>query len=429
MSYKTILQYALSLMLLWSCIFLFCSDEKTIPGQDGKIVSVNTQTSPCGGFKGLAKRSAGGILPEDTIPCLEETLFWRFDATSGVLTLVHRCVSDNCAAQLTMYVSRNGSKLTILKTDSSDPNVRASCDCTFDMYCEVPDLSGQTVTLALDTFSFTLPLDAQKGKILLHPLQYLSLSNTTHADLSFLSEYPHLKSLGQVDAEAYSDLSPIGQLSELTSFSGYNIASLGFLAPCTKLANLDIGAISKLIDISTLRIFNNLTSLCIIGPSSFQDISPIGACASLTNLTLSDCHAVIDISSLGGLTKLQALRLSKMPAVATLPPIANLIGLTDLSLDSLTGIASLEPLRALTNIKSLYISNNGAIIDISSFSALTSLKSLGLTNLTAIADFSPLVSCLDSGETFVYPGTPVPQNILDQLRQKGVAYKGGMAGK
>ncbi len=429
------------------CIPLFLSCG-LFSNSDDEIVSINSQSSPCGGFAALAKKNAGQAALEKSIPCLEETLFWQYDPTVKMLTLVHCCVQDNCAANLSMYVVRKENKLIVCQSDKRNPAAGAACDCTFDLFCEVPDIPGPFINLALDTFSIALNLNDQKGKIILHPLEFLMLEDGQFADLSFLSAYPRLQSLHQVNASAYPDLSPIGRLPGLTSLYCCNADSIGFLAPCAKLEHLEIRATRKLSDISALRSLNNLASLGIYGASSVSDISPIGncqkliflsltdcigvstmsslhSCSSLTSLTLSRFHAITDISALAGLMKLQTLRLSRMPGVTTIRPLAGLTDITALSIDYLTSIPSLEPLGLLNKLEQLSISDNRLITDISPLSKLTKLKYLRLMNMTSIRDFSPLLSCLGSGDSFIFPGTAVPQDIVDLLRKKGVACKGG----
>jgi hypothetical protein len=420
MPLKTLLRYLFCfLSLSFSCFFY--PDEKTI--------SINSQTSPCGGFRTLGKQSSGHLLPEDTVSCFDETLFWRYDCASKVLTLTHRRVHDNCSAILSMYVVGDNNKLTVRQSDGKNPNLFAECDCTFDLYCEVPNISGQTITLAIDSFSFTLQLADQKGKCIIRPLEYLNLHGSTSPDLSFLSALSGLKSLQDVNVAAYTDLAPIGRLTNLTQFSGYNVDSIGFLAPCTKLENVRIDATQNLSDISAFRVLNNLTSITISGASSLQNLSPIGYCTKLTNLLLTKCVNIQDISSLNKCTFLSTLLLSKSPQISDISSLSGLTELSELTLDSIIGISSLAPLRSKTKLTSLYISDNSSISDISFLSTLTTLKSLVLINMTGVSDFTPLVSCLDTGESFIYDGTPVPENILDQLRQKGVAYKGWMGGR
>ena len=140
--------YIFSFLLSVSlCSFLLCS--KNSLSSDGKVVSTNALTSKCGGFKSsaLAKRSENHITPEDTAPCLEETLFWRYDSASKVLTFIHRCIQANCAAMLSINVVQNDNRFIISQTDARDPNGMARCDCTFDLYCEVPNISGTTVAM------------------------------------------------------------------------------------------------------------------------------------------------------------------------------------------------------------------------------------------------------------------------------------------
>jgi Leucine-rich repeat (LRR) protein len=413
---------------------------------NGGVVSNNAQTSGCGGFSHLAKRTASGLQPEDTALCLEETLFWRYDSVSRILTLTHRHVNAKCNAELQMYVTRDGSVFSIHQQDLSSPNVTAGCFCPFDLYCEVPNVENTTIELSLDTLIFTVSLAEGSGKEIIRPLEYLSLYRDSFPDLSFLSAYPRLTTLENVDAEKYPDLSPIGRLPNLKSLSCSNVDSLGFLDSCASLEVLKIAGTDKLVDLSALGSLPGLLDISISGASSLSDISPIGNCRACTTLTLSDCPGTDDIGPLSTLTELRTLVVSKCPAIADLSSVAALSKLTTISFSPASNIASLqplsgltelvearfsglpkvnsvEPLRLLTKLERLEIGDNDSITDISPLAGLTSLQSLILTNMTSIQDFSPLLSCLGNGDLFIFQGTTVPQSILDQLQQKGVNYK------
>jgi Leucine Rich repeats (2 copies) len=413
---------------------------------NGGVVSINPQTSDCGGFTSLSKRAASGLLPEDTVLCLEETLFWRYDNVSQVLTLVLRHVYAKCNAELEMYVERNGSVFSIHQQDTSNPNVSTACSCPFDLYCEVPNVENTTITLLFDTLSFTVSLAQGRGKEIIKPLEYLYMGEYSFTDLSFLSAYPRLIAIYDVDVKKYPDLSPIGRVPNLKSFSCRNADSLGFLDSCTSLEYLQIAGTDKLVDLSPLSAMTGLKDISISGAASLSDISPIGNCRACSSLTLSMCAGIEDIGPLGTLTKLQNLLVSGCPAVADLSPLATLSNLKTISFSPASNVASLqplsgltelvemrftdlakvnslEPLRLLTKLEQLEISGNDSITDISALAGLTSLQSLTLSNMTLIQDFSPLLSCLGSGDIFIFQGTAVPQSVIAQLQQKGVECK------
>lgn len=413
---------------------------------NGGVVSINPQTSKCGGFSTLSKRTASGLQPEDTVLCLEETLFWRYDSVSQVLTLVLRHVNAKCNAELQMHVERDGSVFSIHQQDLSNPNVSTGCFCAFDLYCEVPNVENTTIELSLDTLSFTVSLAEGNGKEIIRPLEYLYLGEYSFTDLSFLSAYPRLTAIFDIDVKKYPDLSPIGRLPNLKSLSCSNVDSLGFLDSCTSLEYLQIAGTDKLVDLSPLAAMPGLKDISISGATSLSDISPIGNCRACTSLTLSNCASIEDIGPLGTLTRLQNLVVSGCPAVADLSPLATLSnlktvsfspasniaslqplsGLTELVEMRFTGLAkvnSLEPLRLLTKLEWLEISGNDSITDISALAGLTLLQSLVLSNMTLIQDFSPLLSCLGSGDIFIFQGTAVPQSVITQLQQQGVECK------
>ena len=413
---------------------------------NGGVASNNAQTSPCGGFSLLSKRMASSLLSEDTALCLEETLFWRYDAVSQILTLIHRHVNANCSAKLQMYVTREGNVFAIHQQDLGNPNLYAACDCMFDLYCEVPNVENTTIELLLDTLHFTVSLSEGSGKEIISPLEYLSLSEYSFTDLSFLSAYPSLVTLLNVDVKKYPDLSPIGRLPNLKSLSCSNVDSLGFLDSCSSLECLHIAGTDKLVDLSPLASLPGLLNISISDATSLSDISPIGNCRACTTLTFSNCASIEDIGPLSTLTELQTLDVSECPAIADLSPLATLSKLQTVSFSPASNVASLqplsdltnmvevrftglakvnslEPLRFLTKLEQLEIDDNDSITDISALAGLTLLQSLILTNMTSIQDFSPLLSCLGSGDIFIFQGTTVPQSILDTLKQKGVECK------
>ena len=390
---------------------------------DNTVISVNERTSECGGFKTLAKRT-GSLIPDDTIPCLEETLFWRYDTLSDVLTLVRRCINANCAAQLSMSVVQKDGAYVINKFDKRDPNLSANCMCTFDLYCEIPEITERTVILSIDTISSVIDLNKQKGTIVVHPLEYLDLYNQPYTDLTFLSAYPHLKQLGHVDTRMFSDLTPIGSLQNLQSLSCINVDSISFITVCKNLTYLDLQGTPLLNNISALASLSNLTMLYLSGISSVQDISSIGNCNKLKQLALTNCNSVTTISRLEACTDLTELRITGSISLSTLDPLTSLTKLTTLTLDSIPKVLSLEPLRSLSSLQSLSITNNDILTDLSPLSQLNILRNLNLINLSAVSDFTPLLSCLGEGDTFTYGGMSIPAEILEQLKKKGVAFKG-----
>jgi hypothetical protein len=421
-----------------------CTNESISTGTHQNIVSINAISSPCGGFNSLTKLDENHLIPDDTIRCLEGTLFWRYDPTSKMLSLLHKRVYDHCTALMTMDVIKDSNKFIIHQNYKRDPDFSTLCVCDFDLRCDIPEITGQTVTLELDTLTLTLNLIDQKGKIVLDPILSIDLDQDQFSNLSSLLAYSQLQQLWSVNTQKYTDLSPIGQLPNLMSLHCYNVDSIGFIATATKLSTLQLRATPALVDLSPLRNLNALSDLTISRASSLQDISPIGQCrdlfslsivncsaitdfkpigdcSSLVTLELSDCNGLCDLNSLSGLVNLHALSLSKINTITTLEPIANLTGLLNFSLDSIRGIKSLEPLRHLTQMLSLQITGNNLINDISPLSGLTSLIDLRLKDLPAITDFSPLLLCLGSRSTFMYSGLSIPQDILDKLRQKGVS--------
>jgi hypothetical protein len=392
--------------------------------RDEQIVSTNEATSACGGFKALAKQKAIYLLPEDTVPCLEETLFWRYDSSSGVLTLALRCISANCAALLSMSVVQDDGRYIIRRQNRQDPNTGAACVCTFDCYCEVPGVTKKTVTVVLDTFSFDFNLADGKGSRVIHPLTYLDLHDVDKSDLAFLSAYPNLRTLSYVDAKKYGDLTPIGSLRSLIGLSCINIDSIGFLSACPQLEHLELQATPGLSDISALGICTSLSDLWLTGIFSVEDLSPVGNCRKLKRLTVKNMAKIVSVSALCSCTELSDLWLSGCASLTTLAPLSALSNLTRLTLDTVPGLSSLEPLRSMTALQWLSITGNETITDLSPLAALDSLKTLHLARLGAVTDYTPLLSCLGANDDFVYEELQVPAAILEQLTRQGVNHKG-----
>ena len=400
-------------VLSLTCVFSPKSEE---------IVSTNAKTSACRGFS-LSKKAIRGLIAEDTMRCLEETLFWRYDSATQILTLVYRRFPANCSAVLQMDVTRSGSGYAVHTRDVSNPNGRAMCDCTFDMYCEIPNVNAKTVELSVDTLRFSVDLTAPSGKQVIHPLKYLMLAEEPLSDLSILWEYPQLIGLSDVDMKKYPDLSPIKALTHLKSLSCDNVDSLGFLNGLSSLETIQIAGTDKLVDLTPLGNCTVCTSLELFGCSGVNDLGPLKTLTNLKSLNVSGSPAITGIGSLAALTKLETISFSPAENITSLQPLSGLTELIYVRLTGLSKVSSIEPMKSLLKIAQLEISGNGLITDISALSGMTSLQSLVLSNMTAVQDFNPLLSCLRKDDIFIFQGTAVPQNVLDLLRRQGVAYK------
>lgn len=135
-------------------VFLFLSCSLNSP--DRNVVSSNSQTSACGGFKELSKQIA---LPDSNTGseyCKAEKIIYNYSPTESLLKVLHTRIGANCASELEMSVEEIGGKYVIEERDKKDPNLSADCDCVFDTYCEINNVRKQSFILVYNNKDYNL---------------------------------------------------------------------------------------------------------------------------------------------------------------------------------------------------------------------------------------------------------------------------------
>jgi hypothetical protein len=118
--------------------------EPILVDTTSQIISINSQTSPCQGFPSLAKAASIGY-QKDSAYCGATKFYWAYSSSLKVLYLLHTRIQANCAAMLTMGVVKSENTYTAIESDSSKGP--ANCDCTFDTYCEVPNINTNSICI------------------------------------------------------------------------------------------------------------------------------------------------------------------------------------------------------------------------------------------------------------------------------------------
>ncbi|HTN88375.1 MAG TPA: hypothetical protein VL242_32060 [Sorangium sp.] len=122
-----------SLLLLGACL-------ETEPAQVGVV-------SEAGGFVDPERRLA---IEGDESYCSSEVLRWRYDRSSGALTLADSRLLLNCCGQRAMHVDRIDSIYEITERDEPDAaNPRCDSVCTFDFTVAIPEVSPGKVYVRL----------------------------------------------------------------------------------------------------------------------------------------------------------------------------------------------------------------------------------------------------------------------------------------
>lgn len=151
-----IFQYGI---LLFAFLIINCEN----PGDD----RIKGEVSPCKGFGSLAKKTI--VKPSLSIDsasyCTAERLLWEYDTLTGTVHLLHTRISENCAAELSVEAIANDNSITVIEKDNMDPNGGADCNCTFDTYVEVPNITSESITVNYPEKSFVVQVKDLKGSI------------------------------------------------------------------------------------------------------------------------------------------------------------------------------------------------------------------------------------------------------------------------
>jgi hypothetical protein len=130
-------------------------------------IAAQSLTSACKGFKDSGTRLIAAYPQDSGDYCKAERLLWKFDRMTGMLSIMHTRKTANCASELTLSVARQENVLVLNETDACDPADYVKCTCFYDLFCQVPDVLAQTVTLRIDDRSFEINLEAGSGAIVL----------------------------------------------------------------------------------------------------------------------------------------------------------------------------------------------------------------------------------------------------------------------
>lgn len=147
---------ALPLLLVLASCSLFDQSD---------YISKHHKSSGCGGFLELSKVAAIPDSLDSADYCSAEKLRWSYQEGTGVLELLLTRNLQNCAAKPEMNVTTSNDRLVIAMRDTNDPKVRAHCLCYFDLYCEVPAQSADTVTIEYQDILYGIDLTQGHGTV------------------------------------------------------------------------------------------------------------------------------------------------------------------------------------------------------------------------------------------------------------------------
>lgn len=130
---------------------------------------IKGEVSLCQGFGGLAKKgiTEPSLSIDPASYCAAEQLLWEYDKISSTLRLLHTRQIRNCASKLSVEAIVNENDITVVESDNRDPNISAGCDCPFDTYVEVPDVTSELIRVNYSKKSSVIQLKEVKGSIIL----------------------------------------------------------------------------------------------------------------------------------------------------------------------------------------------------------------------------------------------------------------------
>lgn len=144
------------------CLIVLCILSGCFMAQDD-YVSVNHSASDCGGFDMSGKSRDVEYDPEDY--CTAEKLRWEYNPSGKRLDLLITRKLLNCGAEPEMKVKLDGGDYVIeIEENVIQP---MDCLCYFDLYCEVPDMEEETITVIIEDKIFYLDLAAGSGEEIL----------------------------------------------------------------------------------------------------------------------------------------------------------------------------------------------------------------------------------------------------------------------
>ena len=271
-----------------------------------------------------------------------------------------------------------------------------------------------------------------------------SCKNLTLTNLTKLDSLPYnLSSFRNLDTLIFSGLSSLKAIEpsysnyKFSVFSITNMATLRYMnlrvefdsmisftldtLPALEYFRLETDSVSNLEYISTLTSLDTL----ILKGYSGNDTVALASISKLIDLKYLSIYYSYNsnsifsgINSLVSLTKLNHLELV---GLSDLSLIINSTELEYLKIDTLQ-TDSLSQLSNFSELKHLEI-DLGNQSDLSVFSNMSQLTSLTVSGIDTSADLSPIVNCMDYGDSLyfsIYPKSIIPESIVDSLYAKGV---------
>lgn len=156
----------LNLLIILVCIYINNCEHLKSNKIDGEV-------SYCQGFQAVEKvNNKKPTLSIDSASyCSAEKLIWQYDENDSKLSLLHTRQIRNCAAKLIVEAILNENSLTITETDTRDPNAGSGCDCPFDTYIEVPNITAESITIKYPKTTLILELKEGIGSFVLDSSQ------------------------------------------------------------------------------------------------------------------------------------------------------------------------------------------------------------------------------------------------------------------
>ncbi len=149
--------------------FIVCSVALTIScgindKESSTSVAENVKGSNCGGFEletNLSKRAID--TPEY---CKAERLLWSYNESGHILSILCNRIIANCAAKLTVLVSKNADTLDFTLKDNIG-DVIANCICPFDVSCDIPGITGDNIYILIKKELFLINLNELHGELII----------------------------------------------------------------------------------------------------------------------------------------------------------------------------------------------------------------------------------------------------------------------
>ncbi|HKV38806.1 MAG TPA: hypothetical protein VJX67_06310 [Blastocatellia bacterium] len=208
-------------------------------------------------------------------------------------------------------------------------------------------------------------------------------------DLSFLSEFPALKSFKIFDFNI-KDITPIHFLHDLRELgvTTYCLTEIDFSAfPRLDTCGLEWGR-RKASSISDCTTLKKLMVSCYKG----KDVDPFARLINLESLAIL-VAPVGNLHGLNALRNLRRLRLGRLTRLTSLAGIEGLADMEELNVDTCRAISNIEQVASLLRLRKLFVDNCGEIDSLKPMEKLSNLEMVGFVESTNIldGDLSPLI--------------------------------------